>query len=65
MTYKTDPRRKAAARWHALLNNGIHYVLQDSNGKTHAQGASQHAPAITQGRRLRPDLILIRVDDQI
>lgn len=33
MTYRIDPRRKAAARWHALLNNGMHYAAVDGTAE--------------------------------
>lgn len=65
MTYKQDPKRKQAAKWHDLLNNGVHWIAQDSTGRIHAQGHSQHAPTIKAAMRFRPDLQLIKVDDQI
>lgn len=65
MTYRTDPRRKAAARWHALLNNGMHYAAVDDTGRVHATGNTINAPALRAMMRHRPMLKIIRIDDQI
>lgn len=65
MTYRQDPKRKAAAKWHTLLNNGLHFAAVDSTGRVIATGATRYSSTLTAAMRYRPGLTLIRIDDQI
>ena len=58
--YRTDPKRRQAKRWHALLNNGYHWVLISSTGEIAEKAHALHE--LRYVRQLRPDLQLVNVD---
>lgn len=64
MTYRLDPRRKAAQQWHKLLNQGqaVAVVL---NGAVIAAGRSEHDPHIRVMMTVHPSAVLIKVSEQL
>lgn len=65
MTYRLDPARKAAQRWHNLLNNGQRFAAVDARGNVIATGTTESAHQIKIARGVNPRLTLVRIADLI
>lgn len=64
MTYRVDPKAKAAKPWHELLNNGFHFALCHPQTGAVIEKA-RYANELSYAHRLRPFLKMISIDEQI
>lgn len=63
MPYRLDPKRRAAAKWHRLLDNGYRVALIDDTGRVIL--AARYEWELTAQHRQRPTLKQITITDQI
>lgn len=68
MTYRLDPRRKAALRWETLLNKGHRFALcqRNDDGSTGTiKMSARHESALRPFANWQPGLILVRVESEL